>query len=188
MKPVKPKKCKICKTQFMPFTTTAVVCGFRCAEHYAKQSRERKEASLKRAERVKTKKSIQDAQPKSYWLKKAQFQFNKYIRIRDANHPCISCNRWHTGQYHAGHYRSVGSAPHLRFNELNCHRQCSVCNNHLSGNQINYRKELINKIGLGAVEALEANQEAKHYTIDDIKEITEIYKQKIKELENENHS
>jgi hypothetical protein len=188
MKPINPKKCKICKTEFLPFTTTAIVCGFRCAEQYARQSRERKEASLKRTERVKTKKAIQDAQPKSYWLKKAQFQFNKFIRIRDANYPCISCNRWHTKQYHAGHYRSVGSSPHLRFNELNCHRQCSVCNNHLSGNQINYRKGLINKIGLGAVEALEANQEAKHYTIDDIKEITEIYKQKIKDLENENNS
>jgi hypothetical protein len=182
-KQVKPKSCKICAIQFIPFTSTAVVCGFRCAEEYAKRSRDRKEASLKRTERVKTKKAIEAIQPKSYWLKKAQTVFNKYIRMRDDNQACISCNRWHTGQYHAGHFRSVGSAPHLRFNELNCHRQCSVCNNHLSGNQLNYRKGLIDKIGIGAVEALEANQEPKNYTVDDIKQIIETYKAKCKDME-----
>jgi hypothetical protein len=167
----------------MPFTSTAVVCGFKCAEEYAKRSRDRREASLKRTERVKTKKAIEAIQPKSYWLKKAQTVFNKFIRMRDDNQACISCGRWHNGQYHAGHFRSVGSAPHLRFNELNCHRQCSVCNNHLSGNQLNYRKRLIAKIGIGAVEALEANQEPKNYTVDDIKQIIETYKAKCKDIE-----
>jgi hypothetical protein len=183
MKTVKPKSCKICGVKFIPFTSTAVVCGFRCAEEYAKRSRDRREASSKRTERVKTKKAIEAIQPKSYWLKKAQTVFNKFIRMRDGNQACISCNRWHTGQYHAGHFRSVGSAPHLRFNELNCHRQCSVCNNHLSGNQLNYRKGLIDKIGIGAVEALEANQEPKNYTVDDIKQIIETYKAKCKDIE-----
>jgi hypothetical protein len=166
----------------MPFTTTAIVCGFRCAEQYAKQSRERKEASLKRTERVKTKKAIQDAQPKSYWLKKAQFQFNKFIRIRDAGLVCISCQKTMNKKINAGHFRSVGSSPHLRFNENNCHAQCEHCNTYLSGNIGNYRINLVKKIGEEKVLELESDNKPKHYTIDDIKNIIEKYKRLIKEI------
>jgi hypothetical protein len=184
-KPVKPKKCKVCKTEFMPFTSTAVVCGFKCAEEYAKRSRDRREASLKRTERVKTKKAIEAIQPKSYWLKKAQTVVNRYTRLRDKDEGCVSCDKPSTwqGQWHASHYRSVGSAPHLRFDERNVHKSCSVCNNHLSGNQINYRIRLVQKFGIEFVESLEADHKPKHFTVDDIKGIIETYKQKCKDME-----
>jgi len=173
---MKPKKCKQCKILFTPTKQLQFICGFECAKNYAldlKAKRDKKE----------TKEKLDKLKTKSQWLKEAQTIFNQFIRLRDGNYPCISCNRWHTGQYHAGHYRSVGSAPHLRFNEFNCHRQCSVCNNHLSGNQINYRQGLILKIGLSEVERLESDNEPKKYTIDDIKQIKLNYKQKIKEYE-----
>lgn len=176
---VKQKTCRQCKTKFTPKYALQVVCGVECAIAYAKANRETNEAKEQRAITRNKKEKLKS---KSEWLKEAQTVFNQFIRIRDGNNPCISCNRWHTGQYHAGHYRSIGSSPHLRFNELNCHRQCSACNNHLSGNLVNYRQGLITKIGQQQLERLEADQEPKHYSIEDIKQIKEIYKNKVKEL------
>jgi hypothetical protein len=135
---------------------------------------------------IKAKKEL--IKPRSQWLKEAQIEFNKFIRLRDAARPCVSCLRFHNGQYHAGHYLSTGSNPSLRFHEANVHKQCSACNNHLSGNIVNYRRELINRIGLEAVEWLEGPHEPKHYTIDDLKEIKRKYSQLARELEKKNES
>ena len=96
------------------------------------------------------------------YAKEAQTEFNKYIRVRDDHLPCVSCGRHHTGQYHAGHYRTVGGNPELRFNELNCHKQCSVCNNHKSGNIVEYRINLVQRIGSDQLEWLEGPHEAKN--------------------------
>lgn len=139
------------------------------AKKAKKETTERKKALKSRAE----------------WLKEAQAVFNKYIRMRDEGKPCISCSRHHGGQYHAGHFRSIGAAPELRFNEYNCHRQCQPCNTHLSGNLLEYRRRLVAKIGIELVEWLEGPHEAKKYTIDEILEIKKHYQQKIKELERE---
>jgi hypothetical protein len=120
------------------------------------------------------------------WLREAQAVFNKYIRLRDAELPCVSCGRFHEGQWHAGHYLSVGAHPELRFNELQVWKQCMPCNAHLSGNQVNYRIELINRIGLDKVEWLEGKHEPLKLTIDEIKVLIAEYKLKIKQLESLN--
>ena len=178
---VKPKKCKSCKQQFEPLRFAQKVCSMKCAIEHSralsakkdkKETRERKKALKSRAE----------------WLKECQAIFNKFIRMRDEGKPCISCGRYHTGQYHAGHYRTVGAAPELRFNEINCHKQCSVCNNHLSGNLLEYRRGLVAKIGIERVEWLESKHEAKKYTIEEIQEIKKTYQQKIKELERDTNN
>jgi len=183
VKKPKLKKCRQCKKEFTPFKTTQVVCSQACAKAYGKKQTTKQLNADTRREKKQTREKLLALKPKSYWLQKAQFQFNKYIRLRDGNNPCISCDRHHTGQYHAGHYRSVGSAPHLRFDERNCHRQCSVCNNHLSGNQIEYRKGLIRILGEGGVAELEGDHSPKHYTIEEIKQIERHYKEKIKGLQ-----
>lgn len=183
-KPVKPKKCEICNTPFTPFLTTQKVCGVSCAAEYARNARERIEAHEKKADRKDTRERKLKLKSRSEWLKDAQVVFNKFIRMRDEKLGCCSCEKssWWDGQWHASHYRSVGSSPELRFVELNVHKACSVCNNHLSGNLINYRIKLIDKIGLQAVEWLEGKHEPKKYTIDDIKSIISLYKAKIKAL------
>ena len=85
-------------------------------------------------------------------LKLAQAEFNKFIRLRDAHLPCISCQRFHEGRYDAGHYLSIGAHPEHRFNEDNCHKQCHWnCNIQQSGNIKNYRIELVKKIGIQKV-------------------------------------
>ena len=176
------KTCKACKHKFTPTQPLQYVCGLRCAISYANVLAEKRKALEASQSRRETKLRLAKFKTKSDWLKEAQTIFNKFIRIRDSDQPCISCKRFHTGQYHAGHYRSVGSAPHLRFNEENVQKQCSACNNYLSGNAIEFRRNLIGKIGVEAVEALESDDEPKHYTIDDIKAIKAKYKQLVLEI------
>lgn len=112
----------------------------------------------------------------------AQSAFNAFIRQRDAKLPCISCQRHHQGQYHAGHYKTVGAHSQLRFNEDNCHKQCSVCNNHRSGNIEQYTPNLIKKIGKVRFDALTSHKEIKKITCEEYKFIELNYKQRLKEL------
>ena len=170
---MRPKKCKICKNVFEPTKPLQQVCGWECA------------IELSKTKRIKTvRKEVKEARLKlksrSDWLKDTQVVFNKYIRLRDQDDGCISCGSKSAYAYHAGHYRSIGSAGHLRFNELNCHRQCSACNTHLSGNLIRYRLGLIRKIGIHAVEALESDNDTIKLTIDKIKAIKGLFSDKIK--------
>ena len=173
----KLKKCKICKSPFEPVRFAQIVCGISCAIEHSRNLEAKKAKKAHKEAKAR-------AKPRSEYLKEAQAVFNKYIRVRDEKESCISCGRHHTGQYHAGHYRTVGAAPELRFNEFNVHKQCSVCNNHLSGNLIEYRRGLVAKIGIEKVEWLEGKHEAKKYTIDEIIEIKKYYQQKIKDMQN----
>ncbi len=101
----------------------------------------------------------------AYLKKKAQEVFNKWIRERDKDQPCISCGSWNTA--HASHYFSAGKHNHLRFDEDNVHISCVFCNTFEHGNLINYRHELIKRIGIERLEALELKAKMKHSTKDD---------------------
>ena len=173
MKPIKQKKCKICKAYFTPQRPLQLVCQWKCAIDFAKDTK------------IKTvKKEVKEAKLKlksrSDWLKDTQVVFNKYIRLRDRDDGCISCGSKSAYAYHAGHYKSIGSAGHLRFNELNCHRQCSACNTHLSGNLIRYRLGLIRKIGIHAVETLESDNNTVKWSVEEIKLLKAQFSAKIK--------
>ena len=175
LKPARQKKCKSCKVTFKPFLSTASVCSVGCAVTMAKAN-SAKTIKKNIKERKQALKSLGQLH------KEAQPEFNKYIRLRDKGQPCISCQRHHSGQYHAGHYRSVGAFPELRYVEKNVHLQCSVCNTHRSGNGIDYRINLVKKIGLAAVEELEGPQEPKRYRREDIIAIKAKYKALAKKL------
>lgn len=175
---MKPKKCKQCGQVFLPDRPMMSTCSYPCALDYAKALQEKKQKKERRA----TLKAFNDSD-KNILKRKAIQVFNAYIRKRDEKLPCVSCGyKDGARQIHAGHYRPAGNVAILRFDERNVHAQCSICNNHLSGNLVNYRKELINRIGLDQVEELEATNEPKQYTIDDYTEIIKTYKLKIKEL------
>ena len=88
----------------------------------------------------------------------AQKHFNKCIRLRDIDLACISCGSRSTLE--AGHFYSAGHYSALRFNEDNVNGQCKKCNQHLSGNLIEYQKGLIKKVGQDRVDELHALSEA----------------------------
>jgi hypothetical protein len=184
---IKPKKCRHCGNLFTPRVSMQVSCSVDCAIGIAKKKRVKSDKvalSTKKRELIAAKQAIKS---RSDWMKEAQQAFNAWIRERDKDLPCISCQRHHTGQYHAGHYRTTKAAPELRFNENNVNKQCSVCNNHLSGNILEYRINLIRKIGIELVEWLEGAHQPKKYTIDDLKAIKSEYKEKLKQLTKANN-
>lgn len=190
-KEIKPKKCKApgCGQRFKPTMTTQKVCSHACALAMAKDPKLQKIAA-----KAITKQKRQDLQErreklktKGEHLREAQQAFNAYIRERDrlAGYACISSGRpldWSGNAVDAGHYRSVGAAPHLRFDERNVHAQSKEQNRYLSGNATDYRVGLIKRIGLEAVEALERDQSVRRYTIEDLQAIKAIYRQKLKDL------
>lgn len=155
------------------------------AKNAAKRDRERK----------------MEVNPLSYWMARAQTQFNKFIRARDIGLPCVSCGAtesevesqqgWKVGgAWDCGHYLSVGSHPELRFEQDNAARQCKSCNggsgnysrkNHQTARD--YRAELIKRIGLERVEWLEGPHEPKRYRKEDYQAIEAEYKAKLKELQ-----
>jgi hypothetical protein len=171
------RKCKQCKEKYKPTKPLQIVCGFKCAIELNKAN----EAKKFKLETRKMKREY-FANDKKHWTRKAVSACNKYIRQRDKDLPCISCQRHHTGQYHAGHYRSAGNNSIHRFNELNIHKQCMPCNTHLSGNLTAYRVNLIIKIGLDAVEELEQCNESKRFSLDELKEIHDYFINKTKSL------
>ena len=184
---MKDKTCPICGTQFTPLRPIQKVCSAPCAIQHATEKRDKKRAQEERIAARESKKVIrlekERLKSRADHAREAQAAFNSFIRLRDKDEPCISCGRYHTGQYHAGHYRSVGAMPSLRFNELNVHKQCSVCNNHKSGNVIEYRIRLLEKIGHKALDWLEGHHEPMKWTIEELKQIKSEYKRKLRELE-----
>lgn len=190
-KEIKPKKCRApgCGQRFKPSLSTQKVCSMACARAMAKDPKLQKVAAkaITRQKRQDLQERREKLKTKGEHLQEAQQAFNAYIRERDrlAGYACISSGRpldWNGNAVDAGHYRSTGAAPHLRFDENNCHAQSKHDNRYLSGNVAEYRLGLIQRIGLTAVEALEADQAPRRYTIDDLKAIKAEYRAKIKQL------
>lgn len=127
-------------------------------------------------------KGINTATSKPYTFKKseqvkAQAVFNRFVRDRDREKPCISCGQKLTHEYsQAGHYISVGRSKALRFHEDNVHSQCSYCNIQLEGNVSKYRAGLIKKIGIEKVEKIEEEANKSDLKIPKAEEIFEKYK------------
>lgn len=97
---------------------------------------------------------------RSQLLKLAQEIFNKWIRERDKDLPCISCGTFKELQ--AGHYVPQGKSAYLRFNEWNVNGECAGCNKFNTFHLVDYRKNLIKKIGEANVEWLENNRWVLH--------------------------
>lgn len=182
------RKCRHCKTELPkakdctdPFQKNGF-CDVDCmSKHGLNKARQQKE----RAEKKEIKQRKEKLKTKHDHTREAQKEFNRFIRLRDSSQPCISCgknpndNNLITGsRWDAGHYRSVGSCPELRFEELNCHKQCVKCNRDLSGNAIEYRINLKDRIGSDKLDWLEGPHEQKKYTIEELKEIKVKYREK----------
>ena len=187
--PAKPRKCRVCKTVFQPYKIMQQVCGPDCAIKQAQAKRTKAERIAGIEDRKTVKVKLEKLKPRSQILREAQKAFNSYIRARDQNagYSCISSGRlldWSGNQVDAGHYRSIGSAPHLRFDERNCHAQSKMDNRFLSGNAVDYRIGLIARIGLQAVESLEADNEQRKYSIDDLNQLKRKYKTLCSKLKN----
>lgn len=170
-------------------------CGkFDCNYEFATRAAQKSAEKRKAADRKETKAKLEKLKTRSDYMKEAQIAFNAYIRARDHDKSCICCGlplerdanaSTVGGGFDCGHYRSVGSAPNLRFDERNAHGQRKQCNRWGAGRAVDYRLGLIKRIGIEAVEALEADNEPKKYTIDQLKAIRDEYRAKLKALRKE---
>jgi hypothetical protein len=183
------RKCKVCSADYMAQRQMQNVCSGLCALKLVERQKTKAAAEKTKRERRESREAKQRLKTKGDHLREAQAAFNAYIRERDKGLPCISCGSLPnngdllTGsRIDAGHYRSTGSCPELRFEPLNCHAQCVKCNRNLSGNAVEYRIRLIERIGAASVDWLEGPHEAKRYTIEDLKDIKAKYRAMTREL------
>jgi len=169
-------RCKICKDKFEPKYFLQKTCLEPiCVLGWSKKLIEK--------EWKKEKKAIKESlKTNADHVRELQVIFNKFIRLRDKDKGCISCGTALVNKYDAGHYRSAGGNPELRFKESNVHGQCVYCNQHRHGALIDYRKGLIKRIGLEEVELLENRIIPMKYSIPELIELKVIYKDKIKNL------
>lgn len=186
---MKTRKCRACGNPFTQYQSFVSWCSPECGAEIAakKVDKIKREEAVKvrRADKVKK----ESFKRRADWMAEAQRAFNTYIRTRDAGKPCICCGKPQKAHdsisghnVDAGHYRSVGSAPHLRFVENNCHAQLVACNRWGAGRAVDYRLGLIARIGLEAVEALEADQTPRKYTVEELKAIKAKYTALAREL------
>lgn len=185
-------RCRFCKEKYQPTRPMQPCCDkFECksafmVDHVQKQRKQRTQAEriAQQADRKVIKLKLEDMKPLSYFADKAQRAVNAWIRERDKDEPCISCGRFHGGKWNAGHYVSRVRSPALRYHPDNIHKQCEPCNTSLSGNLIEYRKNLIEKIGIKCVEWLETEHQSPRWRREDYERIEAEAKAKLKELRN----
>jgi adenylosuccinate lyase len=176
------KKCRNCQERFNPIRSTlekycqkdecirAMVCETK--EKLWKQTKKKMKEDLM---------TVQD------YIKVAQQVFNKFIRLRDQGKNCISCGL-KPKKENAGHFYSAGTHTAVRFDERNVHLQCEHCNSYLSGNLLKYRDNILTKLGYEEFESLTAEaMKTRKYTREELKEIIQLYKTKIKEMEKNNN-
>jgi len=159
-------------------------------EDKAKRKAEKQAKTAARVDRVETKKKLDAIKTIPKLIKEAQHAFNAFIRFRDRKKKCISCiNDLSSdaigGGFDCGHYRSRGSAGHLRFHPDNAHGQCKHCNRWGSGRAQDVRMGLVDRIGKDAVERLEADNTVHKWQRQELIDIKLEYKAKLRALKKE---
>lgn len=190
----KKKTCNVCKKKYTPTNFAQVVCGVLCSLKYIDLKAKKRREKQRRLDKIR----LEELKTKPKLIKEAQKEFNKYIRLRDKDEPCISCLRTNAqveighktgGWWDAGHYLPVGAFIEHRFNENNCHKQCKSCNGG-SGKYTGKNKSvsdaydinIINRIGLGLVLELKDPIPLPKLTKDEIRYIRDKYRKKCKGL------
>ncbi|WP_454833254.1 recombination protein NinG [Pseudomonas veronii] len=199
------KRCPECRVMFSPSRDSQAVCGeIECAIAYGKSEkgraiagkaladvgrrdlRERKEALKSRADHLKdAEKAVRDYR-RTYELSIG----SGCISCGESQEAVLAAQGWKVGgAFDGGHFMGKGARPELRLEPTNIWLQCKACN---SGSYMHARKGytvsqgfragLIARIGLDAVEALEADHTPRKETVEQLKAITAEYRAKTREL------
>lgn len=151
------------------------------------EAAKQKEEKEKQANRV-LKKVLRDAtKTLSEYESEAKRTFQKWVRLRDEKHPCISCGTIVSEIWDGGHYLKAELYSGMIFDERNVHKQCRKCNYYLGGNETNYRKGLIERYGWRYVKQLEYDSNGRRdwkFTKQELIAKKLQYDLKIKELKN----
>lgn len=200
----KPKRCRNseCGVQFVPQRLGQAVCSPKCALAIVEAQKAKEKKSLALAERREFKVRKEALKSRADHLKDAEKAVRDYRRTYELSigSGCISCGEsqesilaaqgWKVGgAFDGGHFMGKGARPELRLEPTNIWLQCKACN---SGSYMHARKGytvsqgfrtgLIARIGLEAVEALEADHAPRKETVEQLKAITAEYRAKTREL------
>lgn len=172
--------CRGCGKPFLRFRTTQTVCGPRCAQKAVRASKQAEKADT-RARRLALK-------SRSEFAREAQAAVNRYVRVLaySKGEGCYTCHAQPDQAlghvYDASHFRSVGSAPHLRFWVPQIRICCIPCNRHKGGELLAFRRALVAEHGPEWVEALEARQEVAKFTVEYLTRLKRIFTKKANRL------
>lgn len=199
------KRCPECRVMFAPSRSSQAVCGeIECAVAHGKS--EKGQASARKALADVGRRDIRERKEalksRAAHMKDAEKAVRDYRRTYELSigSGCISCGEsqesiiaaqgWKTGgAFDAGHFLGKGARPELRLVPSNIWLQCKSCNAGSSkfarkGETVSqvFRAGLIARIGLEAVEALEADHTPRKETVEQLKAITADYRAKTREL------
>ena len=179
------RKCPVkkdgCGQMFRPFRKGQIAC-LDCAVPVGRWFDESKKKTARKEQDAKDRARLLELKKLSHHHDLTKDAVNAYIRARDADQPCISCDTLTPSAWHAGHYMSVGSESALRYDPANIHRQCLACNVHKGSNAIQYRIRLVQRIGLAEVERLEGPQPVVKWTRESLKAIRDEFRRKAREV------
>ena len=189
---MKRSLCPHCKKRLDPGQRIHPECVEPWADaQQAKSSRKAdKQAKMAaRADRDETRRRKEAIKSRQDWLRECQQVVNKYVRLKAqrAGEGCYTCGATPAqkfgGTYDASHFRSVGSAPHLRFWIPQIRICCVVCNRHKGGCLLQFRAALVREHGPEWVEALEARQEVAKFSIEYLARLKRVMAMKVRRLE-----
>lgn len=123
------------------------------------------------------------------WKEKVDTVFSQYIRLRDSDEngrcKCFTCNYegfWKGDGIQNGHFRSRRYNS-TRYDEMNNHAQCVICNVNRSGEQYLYGKKLDELYGEGTADDLvRKSQEHVKYTVVELTEMFNFYSEEVRKL------
>lgn len=190
MKPFnpKPRPCPICRNSYVPFQPMQAVCSPRCAMKKVRLAKVEERLSEK-AERAETKRRKEAIKPRAKWLAECQAIVNRYVRILalSRGQGCFTCGAMPQqkfgGTYDAGHFRSVGSAPQLRYWIPQIKIQCIPCNRHKGGMALSFRKALVEDHGDEWVDRLESMNHSAKFDVDYLRRFKSVMGKKLRRLE-----
>jgi len=195
---MKTKLCKYCKLK-KPLedgckTNIGWFCGY---DHAALYGRDKAELARLRAQAKKIKDDKKKLTDDKESIKKRTGKNGYYYNLRTALHyyvkhilrkgePCYTCGLPQRPvdspqAFHVGHFMPAKQVDPRRFLLANLRIQCYSCNAQNSGRQAEYRKNLIDEMGLDHVEWLECEVNHKslkeqYPTVESIKAETARYR------------
>ena len=172
---MRPKLCPECRAKYQPVRQMQPCCeNEECKASFAIKHIEtsRKRRQMQRVKTVRTEKR-QDADKLArlkpgYLESKMQDAVNEFVRVRDFEEGCISCDkdRYWSGQWHAGHLIPRGRSSFLRYHLWNLNKQCSQCNHKNGGMVADHERGIALRYGPERLEYLKSAPRLRRYEDD----------------------
>jgi len=157
-----------------------------CQTTFALETIEKQRKQRAKAERIaevadrKTVKAKLARLRPGYLASKAQDAINAYVRVRDHEHGCISCDKPATwdGQWHAGHLIPRGRSSFLRFDLRNINKQCSVCNHREGGMVAEHERGIVERYGQERLDFLKSAPRSRRYDDEYLIRLAALFRRK----------